>query len=90
MKIIFLGDSITEGAGASKPENTFVSIVGKTLGVECLNYGIGGTRFARQRELHCECVQFNYDFNMRFEICLKRIYLSVWAELMILAMAQLH
>lgn len=68
MKIIFLGDSITEGAGASRPENTYVSIVEKTLGIECLNYGIGGTRFARQKELHCNCVQFNYDFNMRFEI----------------------
>lgn len=68
MKIIFLGDSITEGAGASKPENTYVSVVAKTLGAECLNYGISGTRIARQKELWLNSVYFNYDFNMRFEV----------------------
>ena len=48
MKIVFLGDSITEGAGASAVENRYVELVGKTLGCEVVNYGIGGTRIARQ------------------------------------------
>lgn len=48
MKINFLGDSITEGACASKVENTYVYLVGKMLGCETRNYGISGTRIARQ------------------------------------------
>lgn len=68
MKILFLGDSITEGAGATKPENTYVSLVAKKLKADCLNYGIGGTRIARQKELWMNNVNFNYDFNMRLEI----------------------
>lgn len=47
--INFLGDSITEGCWSSKPELCFVSLVGKMLGAEVRNYGIGGTRFAKQR-----------------------------------------
>lgn len=46
--ILFLGDSITEGAGASCAENNYVSIVGKKLGVKALNFGVGGTRIAKQ------------------------------------------
>lgn len=47
-KISFLGDSITEGAGASKIENNYVNKVGEKLGVESLNFGVGGTRIAKQ------------------------------------------
>jgi lysophospholipase L1-like esterase len=47
-KILFLGDSITEGAGASKIENNYVNKVGEKLGVESLNFGVGGTRIAKQ------------------------------------------
>ena len=46
MKINFLGDSITEGVGASAPENNYVSLVGKKTGHEVINYGISGTRIA--------------------------------------------
>jgi lysophospholipase L1-like esterase len=50
-KINFLGDSITEGHGASSVENCFVSLVGRNYGLaEARNYGIGGTRFARQEK----------------------------------------
>lgn len=49
LKINFLGDSITEGAMASRPEKTYVSLVGQLLPCEARNYGIGGTRFARQK-----------------------------------------
>ena len=48
IKINFLGDSITEGAAASAPENTFVSLVGQKLNAEARNYGKGGTRLAKQ------------------------------------------
>ena len=47
-KINFLGDSITEGAGASCREIGFVSVVGKKTGAVVRNYGIGGTRIARR------------------------------------------
>ncbi len=48
-KVLFLGDSITEGKGASSPEKCYVSVFGKISGAEVKNYGIGGTRIARQR-----------------------------------------
>ncbi len=51
MKINFLGDSITQGAGASCVENNYVSLVGKMLGCEARNYGVGGARIARQVKL---------------------------------------
>ena len=48
VKICFLGDSITEGAGASTRENGFVSVFGRKTGVVAKNFGIGGTRIARK------------------------------------------
>lgn len=47
-KILFLGDSITEGSGTSGNEKTFCSIIAHKYGAYCVNYGIGGTRIARQ------------------------------------------
>ena len=47
-KINFLGDSITEGAGASVRENMYTSLVAKYFNAEECNYGIGGTRIAKQ------------------------------------------
>ncbi|MGN1347259.1 MAG: SGNH/GDSL hydrolase family protein [Eubacteriales bacterium] len=48
-KIVFLGDSITEGAGTTGVEKHFVTLVGQWGEFrESKNYGIGGTRFARQ------------------------------------------
>lgn len=48
LKINFLGDSITEGAAASSQDNTFVALVGKMLPCIARNYGISGTRIAKQ------------------------------------------
>ena len=48
LKINFLGDSITEGWGASSREKCYVSLVGKNLNAEVRNYGIAGTRIAKQ------------------------------------------
>ena len=44
----FLGDSITRGEKASREEFSFVSLVGKRLNIKVNNYGISGTRFAKQ------------------------------------------
>ncbi len=45
-KIInFLGDSITEGVGATVPEERYISIVERETGATCRNYGVGGTSF---------------------------------------------
>ena len=49
-KVLFLGDSITEGKGASSPETCYVSVFGKISGAEVKNYGIGGTRIAAQAD----------------------------------------
>lgn len=48
VKICFLGDSITEGCGASTPENGFVGVFGRKTGAVAKNFGIGGTRIARK------------------------------------------
>ncbi len=67
MKINFLGDSITEGAGATLIENRYVNVVGAMLDCEVRNYGVGGTRFARQSKYSPANV-WDYDFMMRMEI----------------------
>lgn len=43
-----LGDSITEGAGASCPENRFTDVLARLYGCKVNNYGISGSRIARQ------------------------------------------
>lgn len=50
-KVSFLGDSITEGHGASAPDKCFVSLFQKAYpDATIVNYGIGGTRIARQHD----------------------------------------
>ena len=49
LKINFLGDSITEGVGASDPSKCYVSLIAERTGAVCRNYGISGTRIARQK-----------------------------------------
>lgn len=48
MKINFLGDSITQGAGAERPENMYTTLTAAYFNAEECNYGIGGTRIAKQ------------------------------------------
>lgn len=66
LKINFLGDSITQGAGASKYENCFVKLIEKNTGAVCRNYGIGGTRIAHQLKPSAEAV-YDKDFCSRIE-----------------------
>lgn len=48
--INFLGDSITEGHGTSAPDKKFSELIRKKCKLAAANnYGIGGTRIARQR-----------------------------------------
>lgn len=53
-KILFLGDSITEGCGTSGGEKTFCSLIAEKHHACCMNYGIGGTRIARQSKPSAE------------------------------------
>ena len=48
-KVNFLGDSITEGVGVKDPANRFPDRLAARYGLIARNYGIGGTRIARQR-----------------------------------------
>lgn len=49
VRINFLGDSITEGVGASSKDNIYHAVLAREAGAgEVRNYGISGTRFAYQ------------------------------------------
>lgn len=50
IKVNFLGDSITYGVGTSSPDKIFHALLAKKYGFEARNYGISGTRIARQRD----------------------------------------
>lgn len=66
LKINFLGDSITEGCCASSPELGYVEQMKRLFRLrEANNYGIGGTRIARQQTASAEA-KFDLDFCMRF------------------------
>ena len=60
-----LGDSITEGAGASCAENRFTDVLSREYGCTVNNYGIGGTRIARQMIVTGS--PYDRDFCMRLE-----------------------
>lgn len=66
LKINLLGDSITQGVGASSNETCYVSMIGKLSGAVCRNYGISGTRIARRRVPY-EIPQFDQDFPSRVD-----------------------
>lgn len=65
MKINFLGDSITEGACATSNEKRYTTLVCKMLQAEENNYGIGGTRIAKQKNPNPECKEDYLDFLSR-------------------------
>ena len=64
-KIVFLGDSITEGVGASSAETKYVSVLEKNCGLAAAyNHGISGTRFAKQKK-PSENARWDLDFVSR-------------------------
>ena len=66
MKINFLGDSITAGAGASTLEQSYVRLVEARLNCEVRNYGISGTRIAKQKMPSAD-PSYDLDFQTRSE-----------------------
>ena len=61
----FLGDSITEGVGASSPEHVYPHLIKEKYGLaKANNYGISGTRFAKQTK-PSEPASFDLDFCSR-------------------------
>lgn len=64
MLISFLGDSITQGVGASEIGKGYVELVGTMLGEQVLNCGISGTRIARRKEAYITH-SADVDFNLR-------------------------
>lgn len=64
-KAVFLGDSITEGHGVSMQAHIFVNRLASMAGLcKAKNYGIGGTRIARQKS-PSENPRHDLDFCMR-------------------------
>ena len=65
-KINFLGDSITEGCGASSLDLGYVAVMERMYSLGAArNYGIGGTRIARQ-QVPSEETKFDQDFCGRY------------------------
>lgn len=48
-KIVFLGDSITEGVGTTDPKNRYFEVIARKTGAICKGYGISGMRIAKNR-----------------------------------------
>lgn len=69
MKINFLGDSITEFYSATSPEFAYHQVIMRNYGLaKANNYGVSGTRFARQNVPSTENTMFDYTFEMRADI----------------------
>ena len=64
-KIVFLGDSITQGTGASDKSLCYVNRFAAMTGANVVNHGIGGTRIARRKVPH-ENPVFDQDFCGRY------------------------
>lgn len=63
----FLGDSITEGVGASTHEHCYVEVLRQTYGLaQARNYGISGTRIAHQAHVS-DKPSFDLDFCGRYQ-----------------------
>ena len=60
-KVLFLGDSITEGVGVSSKEKRYTDVFKALSGAEVYNYGISGTRIARQKSPSAQA-SFDYCF----------------------------
>ncbi len=64
--INFLGDSITFGVGASSEKNRFTDVLAREFGLKkANNYGISGSRIARQQVITQE--DYDRDYCMRME-----------------------
>lgn len=63
----FLGDSITQGIGASSQDNKYTTVFSRKYGAEVNTYGISGTRFAKQKNhIATQPLSFEEDFCKRY------------------------
>lgn len=61
--IVFLGDSITQGVGASSEKNVFHQITARNFNLKsAINFGISGTRIAKQTKF------YNQFYDLYFEL----------------------
>lgn len=66
-KAVFLGDSITQGVGVSEVKNIYLNRLAGMAGLrEVKNYGISGTRIARQTAVSANTT-FDLDYCARVE-----------------------
>ncbi len=64
---LFLGDSITEGAGVSNIDNVYWNILKRKYGLKkVIGYGIGGTRYANQIK-PSEDIKYDQNFLSRVD-----------------------
>jgi len=63
-KVLFLGDSITEGTGTSAPEFHYPSVFARLSGADVTAYGVGGTRITPQKKSSAE-PRWDLDFIQR-------------------------
>ena len=69
LTVNFLGDSITEGSGTTAPARVFHQLIKEKYKLaHAYNYGIGGTRIARQTVPTRENTKFDLTFEIRAEI----------------------
>ena len=69
LKFNFLGDSITDGFGVSAPEKVYHQLIKENYGLaDAYNYGVSGTRIARQTKLTTERPKNDLDFQLREQV----------------------
>lgn len=69
LTINFLGDSITEGHGTTAPEKVFHQIIKEKYNMKhAYNYGVGGTRIARQVVPTKASTRWDLTFELRSDI----------------------
>lgn len=64
-KILFLGDSITQGVGVANPDNIFVNRIASKTGAICKNFGVSGTKIQN--------MIFQYEDKARNESFIQRV-----------------
>ncbi len=69
LTINFLGDSITEGCGTTAPEKVFHQVIKEKYNMKyAYNYGVGGTRIARQIIPTKENTKYDLTFEVRADV----------------------
>ena len=68
LTVAFLGDSLTQGIGASSPERSYPAVFSRNAKLkEGLNFGLGGTRIAKQKKSFRDISEWDRDFISRVD-----------------------